>query len=132
MFLSIISKLVFRARRSVQFRFLLPPKQLCLLSVGTVLCLKAGFFAYLPQSVMRFEYPKGYANAFAPISRDGSSCIPVTKIFAYPKTAQNAYLFPPTIFTTNKTNNRAPRRLTMCIAVADASPSCLRRWWRQI
>ena len=33
------------------------------------LCLKAEFFAYLPWSVMRFGYAKGYANAFEPIFR---------------------------------------------------------------
>ncbi len=47
--------------------------------------LKAEFFAYLPQSVMRFEYAKGYANVFVPIFRVGSSCIPVMDYFAYPK-----------------------------------------------
>jgi hypothetical protein len=48
-------------------------------------CVQAEFFAYLPRSVMRFVYPKGYANAFAPILRAGSSCIPGHRFFAYPK-----------------------------------------------
>ena len=51
--------------------------------LGTVVCVKAEFFAYIPWSVMRFEYPKGYANAFAPFCSDGFCCIPVTTNFAY-------------------------------------------------
>jgi len=46
-------------------------------------CVEAEIFAYIPWSVMRFEYPKGYANAFAPFCSDGFCCIPVTTNFAY-------------------------------------------------
>ena len=54
---------------------------------GRRLCLQAEFFAYPPQSVMRFGYSTGYANAFVPNIFPSSSCLPGETQFCTPTIA---------------------------------------------
>ena len=82
-----------------------PPKHGCtciLCTMHIIIAMLHAYLIHLPKAIylwrqkilstqLGFEYFFGYANAFPPLFRAGSRCIPGNRNFAYP---QNAYPLP--------------------------------------